>query len=172
MDFVRSLAFDASGNVFVGANTVIYRIAAQGTISTIAGIGRIDYSFEGPALESGLNVVRGVAVNANGDVHFCDQTNRIRKISGNRITAVVGADSVGSDGIAAVDAPVGFPLGVSIDRQGNLFFAGQFNYRIRRVTPGGQTSVVAGTGSVSGSGVTDAPARNVGNRYRLGRGSG
>ncbi|MDX1981859.1 MAG: hypothetical protein SFV51_16430 [Bryobacteraceae bacterium] len=161
LDFVRSLAFDSSGNLFLSANTSLFRISAQGTISTVAGVGRIGYSTEGPALETAINVARGIAVNTNGDVYFCDQTNRIRKLSGNRITIVAGADSVGRDGSPALDATVGFPIGLSIDRQGTLFFAEQFSYRLRRISPGGQVSVAAGTGSVNGSGETGIAAAGV-----------
>ena len=79
------VAVDAAGNLFIAdmGNQRVRRVAADGTISTIAGNGQIGRGAEGiPALQSPLNFPSSVAVDNNGDLLIVDWQNYlIRKVS-------------------------------------------------------------------------------------------
>src|ERR1035438_7314213 len=78
-------------------------------------------------------------------------------------TVVDSAGSVGfsGDGLAATAAQLNFPTGVAADATGNLFIADTFNNRVRKVSPGGIISTVAGSGArgFSGDGAPAAAAQ-------------
>ena len=75
------------------------------------------------------------------------------------ITTVAGDGEVAfrGDGGPAVSAALGRPRGMAFDGKGNLFLADADNHRIRRVSPGGTVTTVAGTG-VAGFGGDGGPA--------------
>ena len=84
---------------------------------------------------------------------FAQSSGSIQTIAGN------GSPSFTSDGGPANQAALNVPVDVSFDRSGNLFIADQFNHRIRKVTPNGTISTVAGNGSAGFSG-DNGPAVN------------
>jgi uncharacterized protein (TIGR03437 family) len=61
--------------------------------------------------------------------------------------AGTGVAGISGDGGRATEAQINIPMGVAIDRSGNLFVADQLNGRIRKITPDGVISTVAGTGT-------------------------
>jgi sugar lactone lactonase YvrE len=95
-----------------------------------------------------------VAVAANGDVYVSDTYNhRVRKFTpGGAITTIAGngTSSAAGDGGLAVAAGLNLPTAIALDAAGNLLIADSGNHRVRRVTPGGVISTIAGTG-VAGS---------------------
>jgi uncharacterized protein (TIGR03437 family) len=70
----------------------------------------------------------------------------IQTIAGN------GAQNYSGDAGPAIQAALNVPVDVSVDRSGNIFIADQFNHRIRKISPGGKISTVAGTGIAGFSG--------------------
>ena len=68
------------------------------------------------------------------------QTNPITPVAG------TGTPGVGGDGGTATSAPLASPFGVAVDGGGNLFIADQGFSRIRKVSPAGVITTVAGTG--------------------------
>ena len=94
-----------------------------------------------------------------GNLFIADTgNNRIRKVTpAGVISTVAGNGTVvgyGGDGGPATSAQLHGPYGVAVDAAGNLFIADRDNCRIRKVTPGGVISTVAGngTGGFSGDG--------------------
>jgi uncharacterized protein (TIGR03437 family) len=75
-----------------------------------------------------------------------------------------GAGGFAGDGGAATSAQVYCPIGLAVDSSGNLYLADQLNHRIRKVTPAGTISTIAGkdlqgfTGNDAAA--TDATLRN------------
>jgi sugar lactone lactonase YvrE len=86
-----------------------------------------------------------------GNLYIADTgNNRIRKvIPGGTITTVAGNGTAGynGDNIAATSAQINTPTGVAVDGAGNVYVADLNNQRIRKVTPSGTITTVAGNGT-------------------------
>jgi len=76
-----------------------------------------------------------------------------------RVTTFAGVQRSANGEIAALDLTLKTPLGVAIDRQGNLYIADTDNHRVRRVAPDGKSTVIAGTGTAGFTG-NGGPAVN------------
>ena len=183
----EGVAVDAPGNVYIATGTHVYKVNFAGTISTLAGTGEEGFSGDGgPATSARLNLPWGVAADASGNVYIADlQNHRIRKVnSGGTITTVAGngVEGYSGDGGPATNASLNFPYGVTVDAAGNLFIVDTYNSVIRRVTPAGIISTVAGGGEERGDGrpatqvaldfILDAAVDGAGNLYIADQGSG
>jgi uncharacterized protein (TIGR03437 family) len=137
---------------------LIRRVAVDGTVTTIAGNGRLGYGGDnGPALNASFNSPESVAIDpTTGLVYVADTYNhRIRKISASGIVTTVAGNEFAffaGDGGPATQASLNFPRGISFDTDGTLYIADSGNNRIRKVTPNGIISTVAGNGQANYSG--------------------
>ncbi|MCZ6489303.1 MAG: hypothetical protein O7A06_02090 [Acidobacteria bacterium] len=148
---------DASGNLYIanaGAFQVC-RVDTSGTITTVAG-GSLGFSGDGGlATQAALNTAQGVAVDSAGILYIADRFNhRIRQVENGIITTVAGNGSAGfsGDGGLATNAMLNMPYSVAVDTVGNLYIADAGNHRIRKVTPEGTITTVAGDGTAGFSG--------------------
>lgn len=146
-----------------GANHRVRHVdAALGIITTLAGSGAPGYGGDnGPSEKALLSSPLDVAMDASGNLYIADSANnRIRRVDpNNTITTFAGSGSYGysGDGGSAVQAALGHPNGVAACPDGNIYIADSDNNRIRKVTPKGVISTVAGTGQI-GYGGDDGPA--------------
>lgn len=134
------------------ANNRIRRIAANGTITTVAGNGAAGYSGDGgSAVAASLNAPRGVLQDGSGAIYIADTGNhRIRKVSGGTITTVAGTGVWGYDGDGvATTKMLASPIGVAVDGSGRLVFADAGSLRVRRID-GLNLETIAGTGVTTG----------------------
>jgi uncharacterized protein (TIGR03437 family) len=150
-----AVAVDASGNVFVCeySGQVVRKVATNGYISTVAGTG----SGGAPGAETGIGIdqrlsfPQGLSFDSSGALLIADtNNNRIRRLTADGvITTVAGSSSGGStgDGSPATSATLRTPMGAFSDTWGNLYIADSGNSKIRRVSPDGVISTVAGTGT-------------------------
>ncbi|MGA3235026.1 MAG: hypothetical protein ABSG03_01885 [Bryobacteraceae bacterium] len=156
----EALAVDASGNVYIADtdNNVVRQISAAGIIGTIAGNGSAGFGGDGGAATAAqLSAPQGLAVDASGNVYVSDTANaRVRKISGGTITTVAGSGTKGyaGDGAAATSAQLNTPVGLALDKSGNLYITDVSASVVRKVSPGGIITTVAGNGSQGYSGDT------------------
>ncbi len=132
-------------------------VKAQYVISTAAGNGTSASGGDGgPALSASFNSPHGVAFDAAGNMYVSEfGGNRIRKISTGNIVSTFAGNGTGNysgDGGLATSATVNKPVGMCFDASGNMFFADYLNHCIRKITPSGIITTVAGTGGVSGFG--------------------
>jgi uncharacterized protein (TIGR03437 family) len=154
LDIPWDVVADSGGNLYISdsGNHTIRKVAANGVITTVAGSGAAGYSGDGgPAAGAQLNTPLGIAMDGGGNLYVADCHNqRIRKISsGGTITTVAGNGSMGyaGDGGPALGAKLACPHGVAVDPAGNIYIGDTENNRVRKVTPGGVISTIAGTGT-------------------------
>lgn len=147
------LAVDLKGHLFIADrnNHRIRKVDAKGTITTVAGNGKGDYSGDDkPAVETSLNLPSDVAVDKKGNLYISDRSNnRIRKVDAKGIIttyAGLGPAWYGGDFELALDAFLKFPFGIELDGEGNLYIADRGNNRIRKVNQNGIIITVAGNG--------------------------
>ena len=157
------LAVAADGTVFVtdADNHAIRKIRPDGTVSTVAGtIGRKG-SADGPGITAQFNLPHGVAVDASGALYVADTFNHtIRKIApdGSVITLAGLAGHKGSADGAGPAARFFHPAAVAVDTHGILYVADNGNETIRKITPSGEVTTLAGAahhgGYADGPGAT------------------
>jgi hypothetical protein len=148
------VAVDALGNLYVADanNNRIRKVSAAGIISTVAGNGTAGFGGDGGlATAAQLNGPQFGAVDALGNLYIADFGNkRIRKVSAAGIISTVagnGTTGFSGDGGLATAAQLDRPQCVAIDAAGTLYIADFGNNRVRKVTPAGIISTVAGGGS-------------------------
>jgi NHL repeat len=154
-----SVVVDSAGNLYIADwdNNRIRKVDATGTISTIAGNGSPVSSGDGGfATDAGLRYPRGVAIDSAGSIYASEWPgHRIRKVTPvGAIATIAGTGQPGfsGDGGPATEAQLNFPRGLAVDSVGNLYIADTVNNRIRKVTPAGTISTVAGNGEGGFSG--------------------
>jgi trimeric autotransporter adhesin len=168
------IAIDSLDNIYIADNfnSRIRKVeAATGIITTVAGNGVPGFPFDDrPAVSSSLGRAFGIAVDSVGNIYLGDHdTHRIRKITAATgiITTIAGTRIQGfsGDGGPARNANLDRPVGVAVDKSGNVFFSDS-NARIRKITAStGAIASVAGTGvqGFSGDGGPATSARIFGN---------
>jgi sugar lactone lactonase YvrE len=134
-----------------------------GVISSVAGNGTQGFSGDGgPATSAQVNQAEGLAVDSAGNLYIADTANnRIRKVTpAGVISTVAGNGKAGfsGDGGPAISAQLYDPSGVAVDSIGNLYIADFNNRRIRKMTPAGVISTVAGNGGILGASGDGGPA--------------
>ena len=150
------VATDASGNVYVAdfANNTIRKITPAGVVTTLAGTAGSSRSADGTGSEARFGDPTGVTTDAGGNLYVADATNHtIRKITpAGVVTTLAGrAGFRGSaDGTGAA-AMFNFPIGVATDASGNVYVADRSNHTIRKITPAGVVTTLAGTAGTRGS---------------------
>ena len=147
----NGLAIDGLGNLYIAdrENGRIRRVNPSGIISTIAGNGQYGFSGDGgPATSASLASPQALALNATGDLFIAEVNNhRVRKVSLNGIITTIAGNGVfgfSGDGGQATAASLTQAWGVAVDGSGNLYISDVLTGRIRKVTPGGTISTVAG----------------------------
>lgn len=155
---IQGIAYDRLGNLYL-SDTDNHRVrkVSGGVIATIAGTGVAGFSGDGgSALNAQLNLPYGLALDSAGNVYVADLGNqRVRRITPDgAISTVAGTGRKASspDGAAPTDTSLLSPRNVAIDAAGNLYIAEFEGHRIRKLTPNGKLSTVAGTGVAGSSG--------------------
>ena len=132
------------------------------TFTTLAGRAGIG-STDGTSSAARFSYPSGVAVDGAGNVYVADTENHmIRKVtSGGVVTTLAGlAGSKGSTDGTGTAARFSSPSGVAVDSAGNVYVADRDSHTIRKVTPGGMVTTLAGlAGSVDSADGTGSDTR-------------
>ncbi|QDW25181.1 hypothetical protein FFJ24_010310 [Pedobacter sp. KBS0701] len=96
-----------------------------------------------------LNNPLGTATDSQGNVYVADAGNqRILKITAaGGVSTLAGSGSEGSADGTGTAASFKHPSALTVDATGNVYVSDQQNHRIRKITPGGVVSTLAGSGS-------------------------
>ena len=166
-EFPGAVAMDLDGNVLVAEenNNCIRKVAPDGTVSTFAGMPEDGYGYiDGPAGMARFQGPQGVAVDVEGNVLVADTSNHsIRKISRDGAVSTLAGSTEGECGHVdgAGDAARFYePVALAVDIDGNIVVADASNHCIRKVTPEGVVSTLAGPTNFTGHqfGNVDGPA--------------
>ena len=125
-------------------------------VATLAGDGSPAFRDATKSAPSAFSDPFGIAINDDGVVFIADagDSNRIRKLTPDgTVTTVAGSVEGYADGPGA-QAAFNTPSGLALDSEGNLFVADTGNNRIRKISPAGLVSTVAGDGT---AGYVDGP---------------
>jgi hypothetical protein len=149
-----SLAIDSSENFYGVLSSRIIKISSIGVVTTLAGNGYSGFA-DGIGSNAMFNGPQGLVADMAGNVYVADSlNNRIRKISPSGFVSTFAgsgeagfADGTGTHAKFRFQAPVVFGLGITIDSSGNLLLADRGNHRIRKITPSGVVTTIAGSGS-------------------------
>ncbi|MGW4596232.1 NHL domain-containing protein [Streptomyces sp. NPDC004457] len=159
LNLPTGVAVGGDGVLYVAeyVNNRVRKIAADGTISTVAGTGAVGFAGDGgPAVSAQLNRPHAVAVDGEGVLYIADGENhRVRKVTADgKIGTVAGTGAAGfaGDGGPAASAQLYLPVGLALDSTGALYIAEFRNHRVRKVTADGKITTVAGTGAAGFAG--------------------
>ena len=155
------IALDAATNVYVAdyGNHTIRQVTPAGVVTTIAGSPGVSGSVNATGTSALFFHPLGLAVDSAANIYVADYGNHlIRKITPARVVSTL-AGSAGvfgyTNGTGTVAVFYG-PEAVAVDQAGNVYVADTGNAALRKITPGGAVSALAGTpgslGSADGTG--------------------
>lgn len=155
-NFPEGLAIDRTGKLYVAdsANGTIREITPAGHVTTLAGLAGQFGSADGTGSAARFWRPSGLAVDGAGNVYVTDRANNnIRKVTpSGAVTTLAGmAGGAGSADGTRSAARFCYPSGVAVDGAGNVFVVDSRNYTIRKVTPTGVVTTLAGLAGQSGS---------------------
>jgi serine/threonine-protein kinase len=157
------VATDTAGNIYVAdyRNNLIRKISPAGLVSTLTG-GGLQGAANGTAINSSFNQPTGVAVDASGNVYVADNGNHlIREVSPNgNVTTLAGSGIPGSANGTGTAASFNFPQGVAVDASGNVYVADYGNNMIRKISPAGAVTTLAGSGETGAGNSPDTVSFN------------
>lgn len=149
------LAQNSAGTFYIAdaTNHTVRALSSSNTVSTFAGSAGSSGSADGNGSAARFNYPTGLAVDSAGTVYVADTTNNlIRKItSGGEVTTLAGVVGVSGwqDGTGA-GALFNMPGGLAVDSSGNLYVADTGNSVVRKITPGGVVTTLAGLSTIGG----------------------
>ncbi|MFJ1958589.1 RICIN domain-containing protein [Streptomyces microflavus] len=164
LNYPLGVAVDSTGALYISdhGNHRVRKITADGKISTVAGTGVAGFKGDdGPAASAQLSGPYALAVSDADVLYITDGNNhRVRKVAADgTISTVAGKGTAGfsGDGGSATSAQLNLPLGVVVDSAGALYISDYNNHRVRKVTPDGEITTLAGKGT-AGFGGDGGPA--------------
>ncbi len=149
------ISIDFLGNLYVAdsANDVIRKISPTGIVSTFVGTADVTGILDGTGLAAMFNAPAGVAVDSAGNTYVADTNNdTLRKVTtlGVVITFDGLAQTMGSNDGLGNGALFNLPTGLAVDASGNIYLADTANSTIRKISPGGVVTTLAGLAGMAG----------------------
>lgn len=155
-NFPVGVAVDAAGNVYVtdSKNFIIRKVSPAGAVTTLAGsVSQIGFT-DGQGSAARFFLPYGIAVDSAGNVYVAEGGNHlIRKITADGVVSTLAGSPQQAGFVNGTGSGARFdtPWGLALDGSGNLYVADSGNNAIRRVTPSGVVTTVAGLAGPAGS---------------------
>ena len=152
----EGIACDAAGNVYVAdnGNNTVRKVTRQGLVTTLAGKALAAGHADAKGAAARFNAPAGIACDAAGNLYVVDSKNdTVRKVTptGVVITLAGKAGVKGSADGSGAAARFSDPQGVACDPAGNVYLTDTGNETIRKITPAGVVTTLAGTAAAQGS---------------------
>lgn len=140
------VAEDSSGNLFVAdtGNCLIRKITPSGSTSTFAGSTTCGSS-DGLGSNAAFTSLSGIAIDSSNNIYVAD-LNSVRKITpAGLVSTLAGSSTSGSADGTGGSATFNRIKGIVVDRNGNVFVTDTGNFMIRKITPAGVVTTIAGS---------------------------
>ena len=151
--FLLGLAVDKHGAFFIADqdNQMVFKVTPDGVLTVVAGNGIIGHTGDGgPATSASLLGPLSVAVDSSDNLYILDSAgNYVRKVTPDGIITTIagtGRSGYNGDNIPATSAQFYHPYALTVDNAGSIYVADSNNNRVRKITPNGIVTTVAGTG--------------------------
>jgi sugar lactone lactonase YvrE len=154
--YPTGMVLDAGGNLYVvdNSNCTIRRVTPSGAVTTVAGTpGRTGYA-DGTGAAAEFNYPYGIAMDKSGNMYVSDESGEtVRKVTPSGVvTTLAGTPGVsGSANGTGSAALFNSPAGIVVDGSGNIYVSEQKNCDIRKISPSGAVTTLAGTAGSSGN---------------------
>ncbi len=149
LDYPTGLAVDASGTIYIADSfhDKIRKIGPDGKIVVLAGNGTPGTN-DGVAGAATFFVPEGIALDATGNLYVADTyNNMIRKISKDGVVSTIaGKTHKGNSNGKGTAASFFHPEALTVDKNGNIYVADSGNNLIRKISPAGMVTTLAGCG--------------------------
>lgn len=154
-DAPRGVAVDRDGNIYVAdaRNNTIRKVTPSGTVSTLAGSAGNEGFVNGSGTAARFNEPFGIAVDDSGTVYVADTSNNaIRTITAaGVVSTLAGGTGPGSNDGTGTAARLDEPRAIALDAGGTLYVADYDNHTIRKITPAGGVTTLAGRADEQGN---------------------
>jgi hypothetical protein len=143
------ICIDAQDNLYVvdTFNHVIRKITPTGTVSTFCGNGDLGF-VNGSATDTRFTYPEGIVIDSNGNFFVADSGNEvIRKITSNGTSSTFAGSTPGYLDGNGSNAKFNYPEGLMIDQNNTIYVCE--THRIRKITPNGDVTTIAGEGTPS-----------------------
>ncbi len=148
------MATDSAGNLYVvdASNFTVRKIMPGGVVTTLAGsVGQFG-TLDGTGPTALFHSPRGVAADSVSNLYVVDN-HTIRKITPDGVvTTLAGSHywAAADDGVG-IDARFNRPTDIAADSAGNLYVTDSENHTIRKITPAGIVTTIAGSAGAPGN---------------------
>ncbi|MEJ1972626.1 MAG: hypothetical protein WDM96_09250 [Lacunisphaera sp.] len=151
LNFPRSFPLLRVFLVSLGLGSALAAQTSEGTApvfnwTTLSGRATLGHE-DGPAAQARFNHPHGLARDQAGNVYVADKQNHtIRKITPEGVVSTLAGSpglsgsADGTGGAARFDTP----KGLAVDGSGNVYVADSMNYTVRKITPAGMVTTLAG----------------------------
>jgi sugar lactone lactonase YvrE len=160
--YLTGLAIDGAGNLYAADNVTVRKITPSGVVTTLAGQPSVYGASDGPGAKASFANLGGIAVDRAGNVYVSDQVawfacalscdtkpivnNTIRKITADGVVSTLAGAPGNSGSLDGKGAAASFnlPAEMTVDDRGNVFVSDMANNLLRKITPDGTVTTVAG----------------------------
>ena len=161
--FPSGIVTDGSDNLYVTdmASNKIRKITLSGVVTTVAGSGT-ESAVDANGTAATFFFPNGIVIDALKNLYVTDRNNKVRKITSNGDVTTLAGNSSNASGYTdgtGLNASFNIPHGITRDADNNLYLADRYNNNIRKISPGGIVTTIAGSktrvaGSTDGVGTS------------------